>query len=276
MLINKIMKNMDENRSRRRDRQREGEREEGAPRTKGYVIDIKLNALDAIISLVFLAVSLVGIYFGSAKLFVLLQNEQFFNTSNINNISFTVLYGIQVILMLGVVWFFALFRRKAHLRDLGLRYYSIAKTIWYSFLSLLAIFLVSFLYVFLMNSIFGMEAPSSKIEILVENRSISSNILLVVVALVAPFSEEIFFRGFVYSAFKKSWGVNAGLFLSSFLFALVHLEIYSFIPLMIIGWILAYLFEKTKSLMPAIFLHGVYNLILILILLGRLEIIKLY
>lgn len=267
---------MDENRSRRRDRQREGEREEGKPPTKGYETDIKWNALDAIISIAFLTVVLVGIYFGSAKLFVLLQNEQFFNTSNITNISFTVLYGIQVILMMGVVWFFALHRRKAHLKDLGLRYYNIGRTIWYSFLSLLAIFLVSFLYVFLMNTVFGMEAPSSKIEVLVENRSISSNILLVVVAVIAPFSEEIFFRGFIYSAFKKSWGVNAGLFLSSFLFAIVHLEIYSFIPLLIIGWILAYLFEKTKSLMPAIFLHGVYNLILILILLGRLEIIKLY
>ena len=127
-----------------------------------------------------------------------------------------------------------------------------------------------------MNSLFSIEAPSSKIEILVRNRSLSSNILLVVVALIAPFSEEIFFRGFLYSAFKKSWGVNAGLFLSSFLFALVHLEIYSFIPLMIIGWILAYMFEKTKSLIPAIFLHGVYNLILILILLGEIDVIKLY
>lgn len=255
---------------------REKDKEENMIRKNRYVMDIKWNAFDALISIAFLAVVLVGIYFGSVKLFVLLAKEQFFNTSNITNISFTVLYGIQVILMMGAVWFFAIFRRKAHLRDLGLRYYSIGRTIWYCFLSLLGIFLVSFLYVFLMNSIFGMDAPSSKIEVLVENRSISSNILLVVVAVIAPFSEEIFFRGFVYSAFKKRWGVNAGLFLSSFLFALVHLEIYSFIPLMIIGWILAYLFEKTKSLMPAIFLHGVYNLILILILLGRLEIIKLY
>jgi membrane protease YdiL (CAAX protease family) len=245
-------------------------------KTKDNVLNIKWNALDVIISLVFLTVVLVAIYFGSAKLFEILGGKQFFNSSNINNISFAVLYGIQVILMLGVVWFFAIFRRKASLRDLGLRYYSIVKTIWYSFLSLLVIFLVSFLYIFLMNSLFGMEAPSSKIEVLVENRSISSNILLVVVAIVAPFSEEVFFRGFLYSAFKKSWGINAALFLSSFLFALVHLELYSFIPLMIIGWLLAYLFEKTKSLLPAIFLHGVYNLLLILILLGRLEIIKLY
>jgi len=240
------------------------------------VLDVKWNAFDALISLAFLTVVLVAVYFGSIKLVEVFGDREFFNSSNISNISFSVLYGIQIVLMLGVVWYFAIHRRKSRLRDLGLRYYSIGKTVWYSFLALLAIFLVSFLYVFLMNSLFSIEAPSSKIEVLVRNRSLSSNILLVVVTLIAPFSEEVFFRGFLYSAFKKNWGVNAGLFLSSLLFAAVHLELYSFIPLMIIGWILAYMFEKTKSLVPAIFLHGVYNLILILILLGELEIIKLY
>ena len=251
-------------------------KEANSTEKQNNVLNIKWNAIDAVISLAFLTVALIGIYFGSAKLFEVLGSEQFFNSSNISNASFTVLYGIQTVLMLGVVWFFAIFRRKSNLRDLGLRYYSIVKTIWYSFLSLLAIFFVSFLYMFLMNSLFGIENPGSKIEILVGNRSISSNILLVVVAVIAPFSEEVFFRGFLYSAFKKSWGVNVALLLSSFLFAIVHLELYSFIPLIIIGWLLAYLFEKTKSLLMPIFLHGVYNLILILILLGRLEIIKMY
>ena len=251
-------------------------KEANSTEKQNNVLNIKWNAIDAVISLAFLTVALIGIYFGSAKLFEVLGSEQFFNSSNISSASFTVLYGIQTVLMLAVVWFFAIFRRKSNLRDLGLRYYSIAKTIWYSFLSLLAIFFVSFLYMFLMNSLFGIENPGSKIEILVGNRSISSNILLVVVAVIAPFSEEVFFRGFLYSAFKKSWGVNVALLLSSFLFAIVHLELYSFIPLIIIGWLLAYLFEKTKSLLMPIFLHGVYNLILILILLGRLEIIKMY
>lgn len=251
-------------------------KEANSTEKQNNVLNIKWNALDAVISLAFLTVVLVAIYFGSAKLFEVLTGRQFLNSSNMGNVSFTVLYGVQIVLMLGVVWFFAIFRRKSNLRDLGLRYYSIAKTIWYSFLSLLAIFFVSILYESLMNSLFGIEAPSSKIEILVGNRSISSNILLVVVAVIAPFSEEVFFRGFLYSAFKKSWGVNVALLLSSFLFAIVHLELYSFIPLIIIGWLLAYLFEKTKSLLMPIFLHGVYNLILILILLGRLEIIKMY
>jgi membrane protease YdiL (CAAX protease family) len=127
-----------------------------------------------------------------------------------------------------------------------------------------------------MNSVFAIEAPASKIEILIKNRSISNTVLLIVVAFVGPVIEEVFFRGFLYSAFKKNWGVLPALFLSSVLFSIVHLQLYSFVPLMIIGWLLAYIFEKTKSLFPAIFLHGVYNLILILILLGQFEMIKMY
>lgn len=243
---------------------------------KSYVPDIKWNAIDAVISLAFLAVTLIAVYFGSAGLVEVFGGREFFNSSNIGNISFSVLYAVQTLLMLGVVWFFAIFRRKSNSKDLGLTYYSIGKTVWYSFVSLLFIFLISFLYVFMMNLLFGIEAPSSKVDTLVRNKSISSNILFVVVTVIAPFSEEIFFRGFLYSAFKKSWGINAALFLSSFLFALVHLEFYSFIPLMIIGWLLAYLFEKTKSLMTPIFLHGIYNLILILIMFEELEFIQLY
>ncbi|MBC7334015.1 MAG: CPBP family intramembrane metalloprotease [Actinobacteria bacterium] len=233
-------------------------------------LNIKWTALDGIVSMIVLVLLLAGIYFGASGVLKSLGKGEFLNISNINNISFSLFYGIQVILMLGVVWFFAIFWRRASFKDLGLNYYSIAKTLWYSFLFLIVIFLISFLYVYVLKSFFNIEAPQSKVEQLVRNRSISANILLFVVAVVAPFCEELYFRGFLYSAFKKSWGVTGGLFLSSFLFALAHMEPYSFVPIMIIGWILAYVFEKTKSLFPSIFLHGLYNLVSILILFWQL------
>jgi membrane protease YdiL (CAAX protease family) len=40
---------------------------------------------------------------------------------------------------------------------------------------------------------------------------------------------------------------------------------------MAIGWVLAYIFHKTKSLMPVIFLHAVYNLLMILVLLSQFK-----
>lgn len=241
----------------------------------GTGLNITWSALDGIYSILFLAAALTGVYFGSARIFIALSNRQLLS-ANIGNISFMVLYGIQVLLMMGIVWFIALHKRKGRLRDLGLRYYSIGKTLWYTLISLIAIFAISFVYIFVMNSVFVIEAPASKIEILIKNQSISNTVLLVVVAFIGPVIEEVFFRGFLYSAFKKNWGVLPALFLSSLLFSLVHLQLYSFVPLLIIGWLLAYIFEKTKSLFPAIFLHGVYNLVLILILLGQFEMIKMY
>jgi len=252
-------------------RKKSGAGKEDEPR-----LNIKWNAIDGLISIVVLIVLLVGIYFGTLKLLGVLNKEQLLNISGIDNLTFSILYGVQVLLMLGVVWFFAIYWRGASLRDLGLGYYSIIKTIWYTFISLVFIFLVSFLYAYLMNSIFGIEAPDSKIDELISNRNVSSNVLLVVTAVVAPFCEEVYFRGFLYSAFKKRMGVGAALFLSSLMFALAHMEIYSFIPIMAIGWVMAYIFEKTKSLFTVIFLHAVYNLILILILLGQIEMIKMY
>lgn len=247
-----------------------------ARNTGNKALEIKWNVRDALISIVVLIALLVGIYYGTSKILGMLNGIEFLSITSINNLSFSILYGIQVFLMLGVVWFFAIYWRKSTPRDLGLRYYSIFKTLWYTFLALIAIFALSFLYVFIITSAFNIEAPVSKIEQLVKGRHISTNILLVVVAVVAPFSEEIFFRGFLYSAFKKAWGVNVGLFLSSLLFALAHMEVYSFIPIFLIGWMLAYIFEKTRSLFPVIFLHAIYNLILILLLLGQVEMINMY
>jgi membrane protease YdiL (CAAX protease family) len=247
-------------------------------RKKRPELNVKWTALDGFISVIFLIVLLVGIYFGTSKIISVINANSTINLNigSIDNLTFSIFYGIQVLLMLGVVWFFAIYWRRSSFKDLGFRYYSIIKTVWYTFLSLLLIFFVSFVYVLALRAIFGIEAPSSKIDELVRSGNVSGNILIVVTAVVAPFCEEIYFRGFLYSAFKKNFGVTIGIFLSSFLFAAAHLEPYSFIPIMVIGWILAYIFEKTKSIFTVIFLHSAYNLILISILLGKVEFIKMY
>ena len=240
--------------------------------------NIKWNWIDGLISVVFLVAILTGIYFGTSKLISVLNGKQLLNLniSNINNLTFSIFYGVQVLLMLGVVWFFAIYWRRSGLRDLGFRYYSIAKTIWYTFLSLILIFLVSFIYVIILQKVFGIEAPGSKIDELVRSGNVSGTILIVVTAVIAPLCEEVYFRGFLYPAFRKSFGVVIGIFLSSVVFAAAHLDLFSFFPIMVIGWILAFMYEKTKSIFPVIFLHSIYNLTLILILLGRMQFIKMY
>ena len=234
--------------------------------------NIKWTLRDMLFSILFLIAVLTGIYFGIARIVIALKIGERINSSNITNLSFSVLYGIQVILMLGVVWFYAIYWRRSRWRDLGLTYYSLIKTIWYSFLVLLLIMLINFTYVILMTKVFKIAPPTSKIEELVSNKNVSYIMLLVVVSIIAPICEEIFFRGFLFQGFKKRWGVPAGIIISSALFSAAHLDLYNFLPLLAIGWVLAYLFHKTKSLLPVIFLHAIYNLLLILILLSQFKI----
>jgi len=237
----------------------------------GYIPKIRWNIRDVLFSVIFLVAVLTGIYFLSAKIVSILNQGNQISITSITNTSFSILYGIQVLLMVGAVWFFAVYWRRSSFRDLGLTYYSILKTIWYSFLALLLILAINFIYVFVMTSVFKIAPPENKIAELVENGNVSSTILLIVVSLIAPVCEELFFRGFIFQAFRENWGVFAGLFISSILFAAAHLELYNFIPLMAIGWVLAYIFHKTKSLFPVIFLHSIYNLLMILVLFSQFK-----
>lgn len=82
-------------------------------------------------------------------------------------------------------------------------------------------------------------------------------------AIFGPVVEEIFFRGFAYSAIKKRTGPRWAILISAAIFALVHMNIFSFLPVMFLGITMAYLYEKTGSLIPSITLHIIHNSILI-------------
>jgi len=85
------------------------------------------------------------------------------------------------------------------------------------------------------------------------------SILIVVVA--APIAEELFFRGFLYQAFRRWRGVPQGTLLSAFVFALAHVSPIIMPSIFALGVILAYLFERRGSLAANISAHMVYNLI---------------
>jgi len=78
--------------------------------------------------------------------------------------------------------------------------------------------------------------------------------------LLAPLSEEIFYRGFAYTIFKKHYGKVVGVILSSFLYAGLHLDIWNAPLFFIMGIGFALLFERTGSLVPGITAHTVINL----------------
>ncbi len=77
--------------------------------------------------------------------------------------------------------------------------------------------------------------------------------------LAAPVIEELLFRGFIQSAVRTSFGKLKAIFISGLLFASVHLNAYVFLQILILGLLLAYLFEKTGSLIAPITVHIFHN-----------------
>lgn len=78
-------------------------------------------------------------------------------------------------------------------------------------------------------------------------------------AIVAPLSEEVFFRGFLFNGFRQRFGWKRAALLSSLVFSVAHLGLATLIPTFILGFLLAYLFQRSNSLWPGILVHFLVN-----------------
>lgn len=78
-------------------------------------------------------------------------------------------------------------------------------------------------------------------------------------AVIAPFVEEVFFRGFVFTGLIKKWSWVGAAFISSALFAIAHVVPTSLLPIFILGWIFAFLYKSSGSIWPAILMHMLTN-----------------
>jgi hypothetical protein len=83
--------------------------------------------------------------------------------------------------------------------------------------------------------------------------------LLVGGAILAPLVEEIFFRGFVFAGLRQRWNWQKAALISAGLFALVHFVPTSVIPIFILGFIFALLYQASGSIWPAILMHMLTN-----------------
>jgi membrane protease YdiL (CAAX protease family) len=110
------------------------------------------------------------------------------------------------------------------------------------------------------------RAPKDQLQgLTVTSPAASIAAFAVLVCLVAPVAEELFFRGFVFGALRRRVGVWAGAVISGVLFGAVHAGGGTpavFLPLLaLFGFGLAILYWRTGSLLPGIALHSINNAI---------------
>ena len=113
----------------------------------------------------------------------------------------------------------------------------------------------------IMNLIVENQAGSNPLlEIVLNNNNYFAFILLLITTtLIAPFFEEIIFRGVLLPVLARDYGKTIGILISSFVFALAHLSLNEFPPLFVLGIGLASTRLISGRLSSSIFMHSFWN-----------------
>jgi sodium transport system permease protein len=80
-----------------------------------------------------------------------------------------------------------------------------------------------------------------------------------VYALLAAICEELAFRGFILSGLRQRFRPWPAILLSSFLFAVYHLNVFQALPAFVLGVVLGILTVRSGSLLPGMLLHFLNN-----------------
>lgn len=86
-------------------------------------------------------------------------------------------------------------------------------------------------------------------------------VFAILATLFAPLTEELLFRGWIYTSLRRSFGVIVGILVSSLLFAVAHWDRTHLYALTIfpVGCVLCYIRERTGSIGASMLFHALFN-----------------
>ncbi len=219
----------------------------------------------------FKIVDIIGVLIGVIVLTLLTQiivsNIPYFaDTSDeeIGGMAFALIYLIQTAIFL-LPLFVVMKIRGVRIKEFGfvkIGWKQILKIAGLGYLAYISIMLVIVQIMLSYNvEIPGFGQQESHMSFLGEGAGVI--VVIMIITLVAPILEEIFFRGFVFQTMAGKWPKWLAFVISAAIFASIHLEFQVFMPLFLLGLILNWMFFKSKSLYPGIFFHIVNNSIAI-------------
>ncbi|MDZ7317277.1 MAG: CPBP family intramembrane metalloprotease [candidate division KSB1 bacterium] len=78
-------------------------------------------------------------------------------------------------------------------------------------------------------------------------------------AIAAPFFEELLFRGIILDGFMKNYSTARAVFWSAFFFGFGHLNPWQFIGAALLGAFMGWIYANTRSLPATMFIHALTN-----------------
>lgn len=180
------------------------------------------------------------------------------------NLLIVVNTSIMDMLVLLFIFYFITKKYKQKLSSIGLGLKNFSNHLFLglkSYITIIPIILIVLSIIIWLSNLFNYQPPTQPIFDLFfqEDNPPLVMYLSIFVTLLGPIVEEIFFRGFAYRALRERLGVFKAVAITSLVFATLHTNLAGFVPILILGILLAYLAEKTNSIIPSITVHVIHN-----------------
>jgi membrane protease YdiL (CAAX protease family) len=161
-----------------------------------------------------------------------------------------------------LIWYFVInkYKKEDILNNLKLKKENLENGILWGIITVIVAFIIIIIIGGLIQLLGFDLTDTSNIPQLELYFSIPSILLLII---IQPIAEEIFFRGFLLDKINSLLGKNSAIILSSILFGLAHLSygnIYPAFLTFIIGLLLAILVLRTNNLYSSIVAHIIFNI----------------
>jgi membrane protease YdiL (CAAX protease family) len=180
------------------------------------------------------------------------------------NLRLIVNTALMDLFCLAAIVYFVVVKHKADLKSLGISIKSFFANVLVGisgYIFILPILFAALTIVIKIADLFNFQPPPEPIFSLFfkEERTVVLLFSGALAVFLAPLIEEVFFRGFMYSAIRKNLGPGLAMVISAGLFSLLHTNVIGFFPIALLGILLAYLYEKTGSLVAPITVHILHN-----------------
>jgi len=107
------------------------------------------------------------------------------------------------------------------------------------------------------------QASATQLLAMLRAHPLPMALMVLIIGVIGPVAEEVFFRGLAYNALKRRFGVPAGILLSAAFFSAIHGNPLAFFPILLMGIVLSGVYERTGNLAAPIGIHCANNLLVV-------------
>lgn len=166
---------------------------------------------------------------------------------------------ITALFEIGLVYLY-LRKFKTGWKSVGLRKFSVLKAIGLLLLMLIiftvGVGILTALVTYLLPAFNPDQAQTNEFT---EKTMTNPSLTLLALVIIPPILEEVIYRGFIFPALSKKYGIIFGAVVSSILFGLAHLQANVSIYTFVLGLVLCFMYVKLRSIVPGIALHMLNN-----------------